>query len=82
MGNSLAPLLQGTKKEVAVASFSQYPRGYVPPGSDGAPLESNVASTSEENYSPSASACLSSKCTMGYSIITVLAGTEYRYTEW
>ena len=55
---------------------------FSPPGSDGAPLDSNVASTSEENYSPSASACLSSKCTMGYSIITVLAGTEYRYTEW
>ena len=76
-GNSLAPLIHGTKKEIAVASFSQYPRGYV-----GSPDSGSALSAAEEKYSPQPSACLSHKCTMGYSIITILAGTEYRYTEW
>ena len=87
MGNSLVPLLKGSKEEVAAASFSQYPRGYVPPDTSsnsathalaGEMIKSQVA----EQYSPSPSACLDHRCTMGYSVVTKLAGTEYRYTEW
>ena len=36
----------------------------------------------EEPGSPGASPCLSRRCTMGYSMLTVRNGTEYRYTEW
>ena len=75
MGNSLVPLLKGTKEEVAAASFSQYPRGYVPPDTSsnsvthalaGEMIKSQVA----EEYSPSPSACLDHRCTMGYSVVT------------
>ena len=87
MGNSLVPLLQGTKEEVATASFSQYPRGYVPLDSSSKVIARALAgemmkSQVSEEYSPSPSACLDHRCTMGYSVVTKLAGTEYRYTEW
>ena len=84
MGNSLVPLIQGTKQEVAAASFSQYPRPYVPPDSNSSAraLEYGDQLTAEEKYSPSPSACLDHKCTMGYSVVTKLDDTEYRYTEW
>ena len=80
MGNSLVPLIKGSKQEVATASFSQYPRGYVPPGNTGT-RASAVDQVLVKN-TPSPSACLDHKCTMGYSVVTKLAGTEYRYTEW
>ena len=33
-------------------------------------------------FHPMASACLSRNCTMGYSVLTVVKGSEVRYTEW
>jgi hypothetical protein len=82
MGNSLAPLIRGTKQEVAVASFSQYPRGYQPPHSDSGGSDAEALGDEASKYTPNPSPCLDHKCTMGYSVITKLGGTEYRYTEW
>jgi hypothetical protein len=31
---------------------------------------------------PTASICLSRACVMGYTVITQIQGTEWRYTEW
>ena len=84
MGKSLAPIVHGTSREVAVASFSQYPRYYVPPNASSASV--HAAQVAQDNGRLSAgksvSACLNGNCTMGYSVITFLHGTEYRYTEW
>lgn len=73
-GQSLVPLIDGSAKALANASFSQYPRG-----------TQNDAVTSGHSFfagGDGASPCLSKKCTMGYSMITKLNDKEYRYTEW
>eukprot|EP01047_Picozoa_sp_COSAG01_P087861 COSAG01_NODE_20407_length_955_cov_1.239486_1_plen_98_part_00 len=63
---------------VKKASFSQYPRGY----------QRSPDASGEEDVGlrkPSTSACIEKGgvgCTMGYTVVTVVHGCEYRYTEW
>ena len=73
MGRSLAPLFHDPTAGVNQASFSQYPRGK---------WHSSSAGTPPEGSSPSPSICLHDACVMGYTLVTRLAGQEYRYTEW
>lgn len=77
-GSSLVPLMQNPSKPIKIASFSQYPRGYVQPGNDFA--EEVFDLESGAGMSP----CITKGkyCTMGYSLVTNLDGSEYRYTEW
>uniref|UniRef100_A0A7S3C5C5 Sulfatase N-terminal domain-containing protein n=1 Tax=Haptolina ericina TaxID=156174 RepID=A0A7S3C5C5_9EUKA len=86
-GTSLLPLISDPTTEVKLAAYSQYPRGYVKPGEKDhyldeldpfGPISSQISSGS----TPSPSACLTKHCTMGYSMLTRVNGTEYRYTEW
>jgi len=79
-GTSLVPLIQNPNNPVKPAAYSQYPRGYQKPGTEHMFME-ELASL-QGGAKPSASACLSKKCTMGYSMLTNHSGTEYRYTEW
>lgn len=70
-GTSLVPLLTNSKTPIKNASFSQYPRPIT-----GA---SATASWSAGAVSP----CLIQNCTMGYTMVTTVAGFgEIRYTEW
>jgi hypothetical protein len=92
-GTSLLPLIDDPDTPVRMAAYSQYPRGYVRPGeehlfraTEAASSSSSAAADTEASAGatghPSASACLTRHCTMGYSMLTVHQGTEYRYTEW
>ena len=82
-GVSLLPLIDSPGKLLKPAAYSQYPRGYVQPDTMKAELPAEmVRSTMDVQGKPSASACLTRRCTMGYSMLTVHQGTEYRYTEW
>lgn len=81
-GTSLLPLVTEPKKAIKRASFSQYPRGYVKPGTenDADFLDLFVHSGSTPHMSP----CIipGKHCTMGYTMVTKHNETEYRYTEW
>ena len=79
MGRSLLPLIKGDVPSVNNASFSQYPRGY---GHKEEEEEEDEGRRSMVSSTPSASACLSSKCVMGYSMATRVNGHQWRYTEW
>jgi len=68
MGHSVLEIIRGNNSGFD-AGFSQYSRPYVPPGE-----------TPDQNISwcnP-----MEGACTMGYSMVTSLNGTEYRYAEW
>jgi len=78
-GSSLVPLMRDPSTPVKTASFSQYPRGYQKPGSKFSEFHDL------ESSQPSMSACITESgngCTMGYTLVTTVAGHEYRYTEW
>eukprot|EP00052_Salpingoeca_macrocollata_P019689 m.163765 g.163765 ORF g.163765 m.163765 type:complete len:594 (+) comp21042_c0_seq1:28-1809(+) len=69
------------------ASFSQYPRGYQKAEqsaetTDVAAPASASSTAAAASFSETASPCLYTHCTMGYSVVTRIAGHEYRYTEW
>lgn len=78
-GTSLVPLMSDPKKAVKPAAYSQYPRGYQ---KDNGELE-EVEELGVEGH-PTTSNCIKKdgKCTMGYSVVTHVSGTEYRYTRW
>ncbi len=82
MGTSLVPLMTAPATPVRAASFSQYPRGYQPPPNVDADLEGQAALPQVGAGKASPSACLTKKCTMGYSVVSLHQGREYRYTEW
>lgn len=73
MGSSLMPLFHNTTAVVNSAAYSQYPRGSPPSAATA------VGLVSRPTYP---SLCLSHACVMGYSVLTVLEGKEWRYTEW
>jgi iduronate 2-sulfatase len=84
-GVSLLPLISHPDTPVKPAAYSQYPRGYVKPGDEASGMvELDWLSSDEddESVAPSPSMCLTRHCTMGYSMLTTVNGTEYRYTEW
>ena len=79
-GTSLMPLIDEPNTPIKRAAYSQYPRGYVKPGHEDRWLAE--AHHDMNNIGVGPSACLSRKCTMGYSMLTHVANSEYRYTEW
>ena len=81
VGVSLIPLITDNTTALRKAAYSQYPRGYQKP-SGGVDIEDGLESQDHGRSAPSASSCLSKKCTMGYSMLTFVEGVEYRYTEW
>ena len=78
-GVSLMPLIQDPTTPIKPAAYSQYPRGYVRPGTESTGME-ELKSLTYGVSNPSR--CLAHKCTMGYSMLTFMNSTEYRYTEW
>jgi len=93
-GVSLVPLITDPLTPIRKAAYSQYPRGwnfqpkaqttkFSSPVATGVELEmdSKVVYDNLQKVSPP-SECLTKKCTMGYSLLTVVNGIEYRYTEW
>jgi len=88
-GTSLLPLVSDPTAAVKPAAYSQYPRGYVKPGHKGlattdteGPLVEEDEDEDAVDAAPSPSVCLTKHCTMGYSMLTHVNRTEYRYTEW
>lgn len=95
-GSSLVPLMRNPKLPVKTAAFSQYPRGYQRSsgranGVGRAPDHMYTTAGSDlfggEMSTPSTSPCIMDReatpgCTMGYTVVTRLEGSEYRYTEW
>jgi iduronate 2-sulfatase len=77
-GVSLLPLITDPTTPVKPAAYSQYPRGYVTPGKESQGMVDVLANVGVAGPSN----CLTKHCTMGYSMLTVVNGTEYRYTEW
>lgn len=66
MGKSLHPIVNGVSSEFE-AAFAQFASG-------------NDRGTASDSR---ASTCLDGgKCVMGYSVVSKVEGTEYRYTEW
>ena len=76
-GVNLLPLVTDPTTPVKPAAYSQYPRGYVKPGEESQGMVDLLA-----NVAVGPSSCLTTHCTMGYSMLTFVNGTEYRYTEW
>ena len=87
-GSSLVPMMKDPSTPVKLASFSQYPRGYVPPSSSEEEERRRYPATTEEaslDLFASTSNCIKDGgkgCTMGYTVATRVDGCEYRYTEW
>lgn len=95
-GVSLVPLITDPFTPVRKAAYSQYPRGWkdhatslevqISSSSGGGGSSSSSSVTELGGLAaggvPSPSACLHTKCTMGYSLLTNVGGVEYRYTEW
>eukprot|EP00943_MAST-04B_sp_MAST-4B-sp1_P002171 g2171.t1 len=79
-GVSLMPLINDPNTPIKKAAYSQYPRGYVRPGEEARGMSEIIESSSKFNTSPSK--CLTTHCTMGYSLLTNFENVEYRYTEW
>jgi len=80
-GTSLIPLITEPDKAIKTAAFSQYPRGYVIPGSE---INPDALDLFNPHWKPSMSPCIvpGKHCTMGYTMVTTYNETEYRYTEW
>jgi iduronate 2-sulfatase len=96
-GSSLVPLMKDPSTPVKLASFSQYPRGYVHPALESGASAGSVASFDaaaegianffyeRDGETASTSQCIvagGKGCTMGYTVATRVDGHEYRYTEW
>jgi iduronate 2-sulfatase len=95
-GSSLVPLMRTPQTPVKTAAFSQYPRGYQRTPSRTNRLDNILdhmyTTTGSDLFggelsTPSTSPCIMDReatpgCTMGYTIVTRLEGSEYRYTEW
>lgn len=79
-GSSLVPLMRDPSSPVKTASFSQYPRGY-----QKQLYQSPEDEEEELGANPTMSGCIKETgkgCTMGYTLVTIIGGHEYRYTEW
>eukprot|EP01060_Flectonema_neradi_P011255 TRINITY_DN18357_c0_g1_i1.p1 TRINITY_DN18357_c0_g1~~TRINITY_DN18357_c0_g1_i1.p1 ORF type:complete len:538 (+),score=109.66 TRINITY_DN18357_c0_g1_i1:54-1667(+) len=74
-GTSVVPLAVNPNANFKEAAYSQYPRGYV---------KTMAELLSQDLGSSTTSPCImeNKNCTMGYSVISIVNETEYRYTKW